>query len=64
MNQPQPQPSGPPDPLSASHIHIRTTRRRKAAYVRAAQPGKLTDWIVVTLDKAAGYSELNKNENG
>ena len=38
------------------HIHIRTTMARKSAYVRAAKPGKLTDWIVEQLDRAAGYT--------
>jgi hypothetical protein len=28
---------------------------RKSAYVRAARPGKLNDWIIATLDRAAGY---------
>jgi hypothetical protein len=47
----------PEDQAAASHIHIRTTRRRKAAYVRASKPRKLTDWMVENLDKAAGYLE-------
>lgn len=37
------------------HIHIRTTLDRKSAYVRAARPKKLTEWIFENLDKAAGY---------
>ncbi len=40
---------------ASGHIHIRTTLSRKSAYVRAARPQKLTDWIFENLDKAAGY---------
>lgn len=39
------------------HIHIRTGMARKRAYVRAAKPQKLTEWIFRHLDKAAGYTE-------
>jgi hypothetical protein len=30
---------------------------RKNAYVKAAKPKKLTEWIFEHLDQAAGYSE-------
>lgn len=43
------------------HIHLRTTMRRKSAYVRAAKPGKLTAWMIAVMDEAAGYKE---DENG
>lgn len=35
------------------HIHLRTTRERKNAYVNAARPDKLTAWAFKHLDKAA-----------
>lgn len=40
---------------ATSQIHLRLTRRRKAAYVRAAQPGTLTNWMFQVCDKAAGF---------
>jgi hypothetical protein len=40
---------------ATGHIHLRTTLRRKSAYVRAAKPRKLTGWIFEQLDRAAGY---------
>jgi hypothetical protein len=45
----------PPGEAATSVIHVRTTRRRKAAYVRAARPGKLTVWMLRHLDAAAEY---------
>jgi hypothetical protein len=44
-----------PAVAATGHIHIRTTMKRKSAYVRAASPKKLTDWIFENLDKASGY---------
>ena len=41
-----------------SQIQLRVTRRRKAAYVRAARPGTLASFCFTHLDKAANY----KNE--
>jgi hypothetical protein len=43
------------DPRKPGHINISTTMDWKNAYVRAAKPGKLNDWIFETLDKAAGF---------
>lgn len=43
------------DKPAGGHIHLRVTMERKNAYVRAAKPGKLTEWIFERLDKAAGY---------
>lgn len=37
------------------HIHLRTTMARKNAYVRAARPKGLSEWITDHLDRAAGY---------
>lgn len=34
-------------------IHLRVKPSQRAAYVRVAWPGKLTPWILATLDKAA-----------
>ena len=41
--------------LSAT-VQLRTHPREKSAWVRAARPGKLTDWIRRTLNEAAGHS--------
>lgn len=38
------------------HIHLRVTRARKNAYVRAAKPGTLAAFITKTCDAAAGYT--------
>lgn len=42
-----------------SQIQLRVTRRRKAAYVRAANKQGLTlaAWTFENLDRAAGHSE-------
>lgn len=45
--------SEPKDSLLA----VRLTRKRKAAYVRAARPGPLAPWVEKHLDRAAGYKE-------
>jgi hypothetical protein len=62
MNQPQKsgRPTTEAEP-AAGHIHIRTTMVRKSAYVRAARPKKLTEWIFEKLDPAANYTP-SKNE--
>jgi len=41
------------------HIHLRVSSARKAAYLRAAEPGKLSEWIFKHLDKAAEYTPLD-----
>ncbi len=43
---------------AADQIQLRVTMRRKNAYVRAAKPKKLTEWIFAQLDKAAGYEQI------
>lgn len=46
----------PKDNESATgKIQLRVTMARKNAYVLAARPKKLTEWIFAQLDKAAGY---------
>lgn len=40
---------------ATGQIQLRVTMARKNAYVRAAKPKKLTEWIFENLDKAAGY---------
>jgi hypothetical protein len=37
-------------------IQLRVTMKRKNAYVRAAKPKKLTEWIFEQLDRASGFS--------
>lgn len=39
-----------------SVIVLRVSRQRKAAYVRAAQPGTLADWIFQRCDGASGFT--------
>ena len=53
----QPQRGRPPKEgtPAAGQIQIRTTLDRKNAYVRAARPKKLTEWIFENLDRASGY---------
>ena len=36
-------------------IQLRVTMSRKNAYVRAAKPKTLSNWIFKVLDKASGY---------
>jgi hypothetical protein len=38
------------------HIHLRVTMARKNAYVRAAKPKKLSEWIIEQLDKDAKFN--------
>jgi predicted HicB family RNase H-like nuclease len=47
----------PPDQVASSQIHLRVTRQRKAAYVRAANRTQqtLAAWCFDHLDKAAGH---------
>jgi hypothetical protein len=50
----------PPLPKSEraeSQIQLRVSRKRKAAYVRAARPGTLAAWIFTVCDKASDHSE-------
>ena len=47
----RPQSNDPADEF----IQLRTTAKRKAAYTKAAKPGKLSEWCFRHLDKAAGY---------
>jgi hypothetical protein len=52
-------PGRPPFPdgqAATHHIHLRTSPARKSAYVRAAKPGKLTDWIFKHLDQVARFN--------
>lgn len=57
MINPTRKPGRPPvDGVAATgHIHIRTTMARKSAYVHAAKPRKLSEWMQDKLDSAAGY---------
>jgi hypothetical protein len=57
MNNEQPKPGRPPISGEAAkgQIQLRVTMARKNAYVRAAKPRKLTEWIFSILDKAADY---------
>ena len=57
IKNPVGRPPKSPDASASSWVQIRVTRRRKAAWVRAATPGKLTQWIHEQLDKAANYQE-------
>ncbi|MES2367040.1 MAG: hypothetical protein V4563_14285 [Pseudomonadota bacterium] len=42
---------------AGAHVHIRTTLDRKNAWVKAAKPRKLSEWVTETVDQAAGYRE-------
>ena len=41
------------DQQKKSIITFEVTRQQKASYVRAAKPGKLREWALKILDKAA-----------
>jgi len=43
------------------HIHMRVTMARKNAYVQAAKPKGLTEWIFQQLDKASGYETTEQD---
>lgn len=61
MSQPERKGAGRPtnDPDSAdTWLQVRVTRRRKAAYVRASKPVKLSAWVTRVLDEASGYDPL------
>lgn len=46
----------PTDGVAATgHVHIRTTLHRKSAWVRAAKPKTLAEWVTATLDNEAKY---------
>lgn len=47
---------------ATGQIQLRTTMERKNAYVRAAKPRKLTEWIFEHLDKAAGYTPTQRED--
>jgi hypothetical protein len=55
--QPDPRRGRPPKfgETATGHIHIRTTLHRKSAYVRAAKPKPLAEWLTEIADKAAKY---------
>lgn len=42
---------------ASGQIQLRVTMARKNAYVRAAKPKKLTEWIFENLDKSANCEE-------
>jgi hypothetical protein len=54
-NNPDGRPTLPEGKGKRSHLHLRIERERKAAYVKAAQPGTLADWCIKNLDAASGY---------
>ena len=61
MSQATPSPRGPGRPpksgeAAVGHLHIRTTLQRKSAWVRAARPRPLAEWVTEQLDRAAGYT--------
>jgi hypothetical protein len=43
-----------PQPAKST-LHFRVTHARKRAYMRAAEPGPITEWATNILDHAAGY---------
>ena len=66
MKKSIPSPSGRPpiDGEPAKHqIQLRVTGGRKNAYVRAAKPRKLTEWVFEHLDRAAGYKPEPENKS-
>jgi hypothetical protein len=62
--QPKANSGRPPNDGEAalSWIQLRTTTRRKSAYVRAANKRKLSEWVFEHLDKAAGYTPSTQDQ--
>lgn len=59
MKTSEPKRGRPPLPegeAATGHIHLRVKMPRKNAYVRAAYPRPLAEWMFSVCDKAAGYS--------
>jgi hypothetical protein len=52
-------PKLPDNQRASSQIQLRVTRRRKAAYVSAANPKTLAAWCFEHLDAASGYQKEN-----
>lgn len=50
----RPSKSGEP---ATGQIQLRVTMSRKNAYVRAARPKPLSEWITANLDRAAAFKE-------
>lgn len=50
-------PPKPPGTTADSHLHMRVSRRRKAAWVRAAAGQKLSEWVTEVLDAVSRYRE-------
>jgi TPR repeat protein len=50
----------PENERASSQIQLRVSRKRKAAYVRAAKPGPLAGWCFKHLDAASGFTEPPK----
>jgi hypothetical protein len=51
-----PHPGRPTADPAIEHIHFRVSSARKAAYLRAAEPAKLSEWMFEHLDREAGYT--------
>lgn len=61
MTTPKPgRPPLPPGEGADSQIQLRVTRKRKAAYVRAAHGKTLAAWCFEYLDAAAGFDPDSK----
>jgi hypothetical protein len=43
------------------HVHIRTTAQRKSAWVRAAKPRTLAEWVKENLDRASKYEPTKQD---
>lgn len=56
MNKNKPgRPTLPDNQRADSQIQLRVSRKRKAAYIRAAKPGTLAGWCFRNLDQASGF---------
>jgi hypothetical protein len=55
--QPVGRPIASRDGAATSWVQLRVTRRRKAAWVKASAPGKLSAWVQEQLDRAANYQD-------
>jgi hypothetical protein len=64
MNTPEiPKRGRPPieGETATGQIQLRTTMRRKNAYVKAAKPKSLAAWMFEQCDKASGYEPTEQD---
>jgi hypothetical protein len=49
-------------PQGKARLQLKPTMEQKLTYMRAARPGKLEDWCLKSLDRAAAEKLMDDNE--